>query len=239
MAGRVRGYSKAGQQVAGGRRDRADRQGAVRLARRREARPCAGRARRRSSREGLPRRRRLDRRLHGLPAPTRRPARDRARRRLRAARPEAARRRARDRARAGERARADRAARSRPSWSSATSPSSASGWCCRRRLRWPRRAGRRSRWSSRSSRPGKEEVGKGGVVRDPEIRRRVVREIAEASLALACAGRRRRRLRTTRTEGKPRDLHPARQRPQAEAPGRARGVDRADAAQVSRYAAPR
>ena len=29
---------------------------------------------------------------------------------------------------------------------------------------------------------GKEEVGKGGVVRDPEIRRRVVREIAAASL---------------------------------------------------------
>jgi len=29
---------------------------------------------------------------------------------------------------------------------------------------------------------GKEEVGKGGVIRDPEIRRRVVREIAEASL---------------------------------------------------------
>jgi 23S rRNA (cytidine1920-2'-O)/16S rRNA (cytidine1409-2'-O)-methyltransferase len=29
---------------------------------------------------------------------------------------------------------------------------------------------------------GREEVGKGGVVRDPEIRRRVVREIAEASL---------------------------------------------------------
>ena len=29
---------------------------------------------------------------------------------------------------------------------------------------------------------GKQEVGKGGVIRDPEIRRRVVREIAEASL---------------------------------------------------------
>jgi len=29
---------------------------------------------------------------------------------------------------------------------------------------------------------GKDEVGKGGVIRDPEIRRRVVREIAEASL---------------------------------------------------------
>jgi len=29
---------------------------------------------------------------------------------------------------------------------------------------------------------GKEEVGKGGVIRDPEIRRRVVREIAAASL---------------------------------------------------------
>jgi 23S rRNA (cytidine1920-2'-O)/16S rRNA (cytidine1409-2'-O)-methyltransferase len=29
---------------------------------------------------------------------------------------------------------------------------------------------------------GKEEVGKGGVVRDSEIRRRVVREVAEASL---------------------------------------------------------
>jgi 23S rRNA (cytidine1920-2'-O)/16S rRNA (cytidine1409-2'-O)-methyltransferase len=29
---------------------------------------------------------------------------------------------------------------------------------------------------------GREEVGKGGVVRDPEIRRRVVREVAEASL---------------------------------------------------------
>ena len=29
---------------------------------------------------------------------------------------------------------------------------------------------------------GKQEVGKGGVIRDPEIRRRVVREVAEASL---------------------------------------------------------
>jgi len=29
---------------------------------------------------------------------------------------------------------------------------------------------------------GKEEVGRGGVIRDPEIRRRVVREIAQASL---------------------------------------------------------
>ena len=57
---------------------------------------------------------------------------------------------------------------------------------------------------------GREDVGKGGVVRDDEVRRRVVREVADAALALAGERRGSRRLGTARPEGKPRDLPPPR-----------------------------
>ena len=90
------------------------------------------------------RRRRVDGRLHRLPAPARGCARARGRRRLRPAPPEAARRPEGDRAGAHERPRADRAARSAPTCSSPTSRSSASGSRCRRCCGCSRRAGTRS-----------------------------------------------------------------------------------------------
>ena len=104
IAGRVPGYDKPGTQLdeSGPARGRAA--AAVRLARRREARARTRGLPRRSLRQALPRRRRLDRWIHRLPAPGRRGAGDRARRRLRAAAPAAARRRSRDRARTHERA---------------------------------------------------------------------------------------------------------------------------------------
>ena len=95
LAGLVPGYDKAGAAGRRGRRARGRAAAAFRLPRRREARERARRARRRRGRRRLPRRRRVDGRLHGLPAPARRGARDRARRRLRPAPPEAARRPAR------------------------------------------------------------------------------------------------------------------------------------------------
>ena len=51
---------------------------------------------------------------------------------------------------------------------------------------------------------GRADVGKGGVVRDRDVRRRVVREVAEAALALGRRAARRRRLRPARPEGQPR-----------------------------------
>ena len=48
---------------------------------------------------------------------------------------------------------------------------------------------------------GKDDVGKGGVVRDPEIHRRVLAEVADAALAWGATRGRRRRLRAARTEG--------------------------------------
>ena len=77
---------------------------ALRLARRHQARQRARRERARGRRPPLPRRRRLDRRLHRLPARSGRRARRRARRRLRRAQLAAARRPARDRDRAHQRA---------------------------------------------------------------------------------------------------------------------------------------
>ncbi len=47
---------------------------------------------------------------------------------------------------------------------------------------------------------GRAEVRQGRVVRDLEVRRRVLREVAEAALAWRGAGRRRRRLRVCRAE---------------------------------------
>ena len=49
---------------------------------------------------------------------------------------------------------------------------------------------------------GRAEAPK-GVVRDPAVRRRVLREVAEAALGVGGAGRRGRRLRAARPQGKP------------------------------------
>ncbi len=83
---------------------RARRATAIRLARGREARQCAGRPGDRRRGPGLPRRRSLDGRLHRLPAAARGGPGDRARRRVRPARLAPARGRARERGRAGQRA---------------------------------------------------------------------------------------------------------------------------------------
>ena len=50
---------------------------------------------------------------------------------------------------------------------------------------------------------GREDVGRGGVVRDPEVHRRVLREVAEAALDWGGRDARGRRLGPARTEGKP------------------------------------
>ena len=79
------------------------RRRAIRLARRTEARGRARAVRGRPRRARVPRRRRVDGRVHGLPAAGRRAPRRRRRRRLRAARLDASHRRPRDGARAHER----------------------------------------------------------------------------------------------------------------------------------------
>ena len=111
------------------------------------------------------------------------------RRRLRPARSAPPRGRTRDRARADERAAPGRAAvrararhvrrlvHQRPHRPPAR----------RSRSRCP--AGRRSSSSSPSSRRGKEDVPRGGVVRDPEVHRRVLREVAEAALGWGAEAR--------------------------------------------------
>ena len=75
-----------------------------------------------------------------------------------------------------------RSCRSRRSSSSATSRSSASGRRCRRCSRSPRR-----RWEAVVLVKPQFEAARGeapkGVVRDVAVRRRVVREVAEAALA--------------------------------------------------------
>ena len=99
---------------------------ALRLARRDQAGERAGGARDRRRRPRLPRRRRLDRRLHRLPAAARRRPGRRGRRRLRPDRPAAARGSAGDRDRAPQRPRDDArpTCPSRPRWRRSTSPSS-------------------------------------------------------------------------------------------------------------------
>ena len=151
---RARPRRQAG--AAGGRGRRAGRRlaAAVRLPRRGQARQRARRAGDR--RDGPPgaRRRRLDRRLHRLPAAAGRLARDRARRRLRRARLAAAQRRARhgDRARQRARGGARRAAlRARPDRHRRLVHLARQGAARRARVL----RGARStawRWSSRSSR---------------------------------------------------------------------------------------
>ena len=57
---------------------------------------------------------------------------------------------------------------------------------------------------------GRADVGKGGVVRDAEVRRRVVREVAEAAPSWGASVARRRRLGAPGPEGEPGDLPPPR-----------------------------
>ena len=66
---------------------------------------------------------------------------------------------------------------------------------------------------------GKGEVGKGGVVRDPELHRRILRSTIEAALALGCDGDRRRRLRAAGPQGQPRVLRALHQPRRGNAPG--------------------
>ena len=122
------------------------------LARRPEARRGARRFRL-DPRPRLPRRRRLDRRLH------RRAAARGARSVVRSTSATASSTRASpptrgSRARRARRAQADRRSPARPRRSSATSASSRSGWCCRLFCRSPRGRPGSSAWSSRSSRSG-------------------------------------------------------------------------------------
>ena len=57
---------------------------------------------------------------------------------------------------------------------------------------------------------GRAEVGRGGVVRDPEVHRRVLRAVAEAAPAWGGEPVGGRRLRATRPERQPRVLPPPR-----------------------------
>ena len=139
----------------------------------------------RRRRPRLPRRRRLHRRLHRLPAAARRRAGDRRRRRLRPARRAPARGPARARDRAPQRpgAASRPTCPSCPRWRRSTSPSSRWPRCCRR---WPAAwspAARCWRWSSRSSSSASERVGR-GVVRDAADRREAILGVAAAAREL-------------------------------------------------------
>ena len=152
--------------------------------------------------QGLPRRRRLDRRLHRLPAAGRRGAGDRARRRLRAAPSPAARRRSRDGARARERAQRSRACRSPPSSSSATSRSSRSKTALPPLLRLAAPGWEALVLVKPQFEAGRADAPK-GVVRDPEVRRRVLHDVCARGGGVGLAGRGRRRLRSPRAEREP------------------------------------
>ena len=123
----------------------------------------------RRRRARLPRRRRLDRRLHRLPAPARRGAGDRARRRPRPARLGAAQRRAGRRDRAPQRARRSTrpSCRSCPRWRRSTSRSSRWPRCCRRSPACLAADGELLAMVKPQFELGRGRVGKGGVVRDP------------------------------------------------------------------------
>ena len=192
----------------GRRRARRERAAAVRLARRREARERSRRPRRRAGRARLHRPRRVDGRLHRLPAAARRGARDRA---STSATASSTRSSATTRASpcSSGRTRASCASsRSRPICSSATSRSSAcdsvvpavlpllaAGWDALVLVKPQFEAGR-------------ADVGKGGVVRDPEVHRRVLRERRRGRARLGSDRDRRRRLGLPGPEGQPRVLRP-------------------------------
>ncbi len=147
---------QAGPARRGRRRARRRGPAAVRLPRRGQARQRARRARGRGARPALPRRRRIDRRLHGLPAAARGGARRRARRGLRRARLGRTIGRPRDRDGARERARsraADASLRPRADRDRRLLHLAAQAAGRRAGVRG-RRATTASRWSSRSSRSG-------------------------------------------------------------------------------------
>ena len=173
IAGLVPGYRQAGP---AGRRgapsSTVERRPAVRLPRRREARARARRARRRPGRARLPRRRRLDRRLHRLLL---------QRGAARVIALDVGYGQLHPRLRGDPRVTVlERDERARRSTELPFAPQLVV--CdvsfisvrrrCRRRCGSPRRAGRRSCSSSRSSRPAAATCGKGGVVRDPAVRAR-------------------------------------------------------------------
>ncbi len=154
------------------------------------------------------RRRCVDRRIHRLPAPTRRRARDRGRRRLRSARLAAAKRSARR----GDGARRTSAGLPTTHFRAASTSS-----------RSTRRLSRCARsWRARSAisasdgvivalvkpqfEAGRERVGSGGVVRDRSTHRDVLRDVRAAARRSARAGRRR-RVAPARTGREPRVFH--------------------------------
>ena len=211
-AGRARAR-KPGQLVA----DDVERRG--RRAGRSSSRAAASSSPTRSTRSAIDvagrqraRRRRLDGRLHRLPAAARRRARDRARRRLRRARLAAAQRRARDRDRASQRARA----RGRPSCPYApdlividVSFISLREGAAGRARRAPRRGSTAWRWSSRSSRSAASASARAAwcATRTLAARRssprRVRAALGAAVLGFAAVG-------AARAGGQPRDVRVAR-----------------------------
>ena len=181
MAGLVPGHSKPGEQVDEARRLEVERAAAVRLARRAQARERARRVRRRPGRARLPRRRRVDRRLHRRPAPARRAAGDRARRRLRPA----ARSACRDDPRVTVLERTNARALTELPFAPQLVTCDVSFISVKTALP-PALALAAPGWQALVLVKPQFEAGRAdapkGVVRDPEVRRRVLREVAEASL---------------------------------------------------------
>ena len=66
---------------------------------------------------------------------------------------------------------------------------------------------------------GKDEVGRGGVVRDAELHRRVLRDVVDAAVAWGGTAVGVVDSRAARTEGQPRVLRPPDQPPRPRAPG--------------------
>ena len=213
LAGRVPGFTKAGEQVDEAAElavepgPRFVSRGGEKLAQRARA------LRDRRHGRGLPRRRRLDRGLHRLPAAGRRGARLRARRRIRAAAPSFA---PDPRVTVLERTNVRNldcdelpfapdlphlrrlvhlAGEGTPPALACAAP----GWRALVLVKPQFEAGR-------------AEVGKGGVVRDPEVRQRVVDEVTAQVRDWGGRRRRRRRFRPARAEGKPRVLPLSRRR---------------------------
>ena len=89
-----------------------------------------------------------------------------------------------------------------------TSPSSASGSRCRRCCGCSQPGWDAVVLVKPQFEAGKDEVGRGGVVRDAELHRRVLRDVVDAALGVGWDGGRRRRLRAARPEGQPRVLRP-------------------------------
>ena len=202
---------------AGRRRSTRTRSSTVEAPARRTSRGAGRSLRTRSTRRSsvdptgldVPRCRRVDRRLHRRPAEARRRAGDRARRRLRAA-PPAVRGDPRVVVSSGRtRGRSPSCRLRRGSWS-ATSRSSLSGIALPPVLRLCAPGWQAVVLVKPQFEAGREDVGKGGVVRDDEVRRRVVREVADAALGWQASVAGVVDSGTARPEGKPRVLPPPR-----------------------------